>query len=177
MKLDSHSDCISESPTIKSNIFRYVCCVGLTYLSACLCTVTHDVSASSPLNCSAENTGMVIITTQMQLDNFIQSILSSGSQTMDSLCLIFNEGDFLLDLPQLMKINLGTNGSLVIMTNGNVTINCTTSVSDPEMLRRTVQPISRMLLISFDGLVFTECPVPILIEEASIVMILNCVFM
>ncbi|XP_065919889.1 uncharacterized protein [Dysidea avara] len=173
---------IKSKNLIKSSIFTYVCCVGLIYLSACtvLCTGTpsgtrHDVS-SSPLNCSTDHTRTLIITTQTQLDNFMQSISSPSNQTIVCLNVILDGGDFLLDLPQLMTINLGTNGSLVIMADGMVNITCTSNVTDPEMLRRTVQPISHVWLISFDGLVLVECPVPILIEEVAMVVILNCVF-
>jgi len=144
-----------------------------------MCIGTHDVS-SSPLNCLTENTRTVlIITTQTQLDNIIRQSISSPINLSKNHCfyLILSEGNFILDLPLLMKINLGANGSLAVMADGKVTINCTTNVTDPEMLRRTVQPISHALLISFDGFVFTECPVPILIEDVTTVMILNCVFM
>ena len=54
--------------------------------------------------------------------------------------------------------------------------NCTASQSDLEELREVVQPISRASLVLMDGLVFTGCPVPIMIEEASSVVIQNCVF-
>ena len=55
-------------------------------------------------------------------------------------------------------------------------INCKTGFSDLEMLSKTVQPLSRASLVLLDGLVFIGCPVPILIEEASNVIVQNCVF-
>lgn len=58
-----------------------------------------------------------------------------------------------------------------------VNINCTTNITDPEMLRRALRPLSHAQLISFDGLVFAECPTPILIEDVTMVMVVNCVFM
>ena len=77
-----------------------------------------------------------------------------------------------------MRINLGINGSLAIMgVDSAVNINCAINVTDPEELRDMLQPISRAQLVLFDGLVFTQCPVPIVIEEVYSVMIQNCVFL
>ena len=75
-----------------------------------------------------------------------------------------------------MRIDLGTNGSLVI-TGDSVILNCIVNTTDLEELRKLLQPISRALLVLFDGLVFTRCPVPIVIEEVANVIIQNCVFM
>ena len=75
-----------------------------------------------------------------------------------------------------MKINV-TNSCLVMESMGGpAEINCTASESDPEKLKEVVQPISRASLVKMDGLIFTGCPVPIMIEETSSVKIQNCVF-
>ena len=83
---------------------------------------------------------------------------------------------FQLDLVQLMQINLPINGSLTIKGN-SVNLHCTTNINDQEKVQETLEPISRTRLVVFDGLVFNECPVPIVIEEVYNVMILNCVFL
>ena len=117
-------------------------------------------------------------TNQRQLDLFLQDVIFSNSRNTTTKCIQLSLiGDsFNLDLLQLMRVNLGTNGSLMIVSD-SVIINCSTNVTDLEELRDTLQPISRALLVLFDGLVFTKCPVPIVIEEVSNVMIQNCVFL
>ena len=62
------------------------------------------------------------------------------------------------------------NGSLL------AEVTCKTSLSDLEELSKTIQPLSRASLVLLDELVFTGCPIPILIEEASNVIIQNCIF-
>jgi len=118
-----------------------------------------------------------IITDQRELDEFIQDSIVSNSRNATRCVHLSLVGDsFKLDLLQLMRINLGTNGSLMI-TGNSVIISCTTNVTDLEELRDILQPISRALLVLLDGLVFTRCPVPIVIEEMSTVIIQNCVFL
>lgn len=102
------SDTVSSDSKIKPSVF----CVGLIYLSLSTVLGTHeghDVS-SLPLNCSS--TRRLIITSQTQLNSFILS--SSSNEIRVCYCLILTGGDYQLDLPQLMKVNLGANGSLVI---------------------------------------------------------------
>ena len=114
------------------------------------------------------------INDQSQLDQFIQNLSNSS----DRMCiqLLLTGDSFKLDLLQLMGINLDSNASLVIMGD-SVNIHCSSNVTDPVDLRDMLQPISRAHLVIFDGLVFTKCPVPIVIEEVYNVMILNCVFL
>ena len=117
------------------------------------------------------------ISNQSQLDIFLtDTSLYDNSTKCIQLSLIGNT--FNVNLLQLMEINLGTNGSLAI-TGGDseVSINCSINVTYQGELRDMLQPISRAHLILFDGLRFTECPVPIVIEEVYNVMILNCVFL
>ena len=115
----------------------------------------------------------VTVSNQSQLDEFVTNISSQYEDMCIQLSLTGNS--FKLDLLQLMRINL-TNDSLVI-TGDSVIINCTTNVTDSEELRKLLQPISRALLVLFDGLVFTKCPVPIVFEEVANVIIQNCVFL
>ena len=124
--------------------------------------------------CSVTN---LTISNQSQLDIFLtDTSLYDNSTKCIQLLLIGNT--FNVNLLQLMRINLGTNGSLAI-TGGDseVSINCSINVTDQEELRDMLQPISRAHLVLFDGLRFTKCPVPIVIEEVHNVMILNCVFL
>ena len=78
----------------------------------------------------------------------------------------------------MMKLMfMATNGSLIMRSSGGTAeINCSTGISDLEELSKTIKPLSRASLVLLDGLVFTGCPVPILIEETSNVVIKNCVF-
>ena len=119
---------------------------------------------------------MTRIHNQSQFDLIINSLSNHSSVTCIHLLLIGSR--FKVDLQQLMAINLSTNSSLAISAgNGTVDIHCTTNVTDLEELRAILQPISRAQLVLFDGLVFTQCPVPILIEEVYSVVIQNCVFL
>ena len=125
------------------------------------------------------------ITDQSKLDLFMNNVsLYENPNANTTICIQLElvrvdntvHTSFTLDLVQLMRIDLGANGSLVI-TGNSVNINCTTNVTDSEELRKLLQPISRALLVSFDGLVFTRCPVPIVMEEVAHVIIQNCVFL
>ena len=123
------------------------------------------------------NSSAVMITDQTQLDKVIQDLISSdNSNTTQCIHWSFVGDTFQLDLVQLMRINLPINGSLTIKRN-SVNLHCTTNITDQEKLQETLEPISRTQLVVFDGLVFTKCPVPIVIEEVYCVMILNCVFL
>ena len=125
------------------------------------------------------------ITDQSKLDLFMNNVsLYENPNANTTICIQLElvrvdstvHTSFTLDLVQLMRINLGANGSLEI-TGNSVNINCTTNVTDSEELRKLLQPISRALLVSLDGLVFTRCPVPIVMEEVVHVIIQNCVFL
>ena len=117
-----------------------------------------------------------VISDQSQLDLFIRNTSLYDNSTK-CIQLLLNGSSFNVDLLQLMRINLGTNGSLEI-TGDSVNINCSINTTDRVELKDMLQPIiSRALLVLLDGLVFTKCPVPILIEEVSTVIVRNCVFL
>ena len=140
---------------------------------------TNEVNSVSSENFSDNcfNFSTVTITDQAQLDKVIQDVISSvNNDTTQCIHWSFVGDTFQLDLVQLMRINLPINGSLAI-TGNSVNLQCTTNITDQEKLQEILEPISRTQLVLFDGLVFTECPVPILIEEVYNVMILNCVFL
>ena len=119
------------------------------------------------------------ISDQFQLDEFVTNISSYSSEPMCVELLLLGNS-FKLDLLQLMRMDLGTNGSLIVTGNSlsnSVVINCISNITDPEELRALLQPVSRAQFVLFDGLVFTQCPVPIVIEEVYSVVIQNCIFL
>ena len=121
----------------------------------------------------------VTATTQLELTQFIENITTYKDLKNVTNCLYLSlagGNNYELDIIKLIKISI--NGSLVLKSkDGSANINCTVgSSSDLEALRQTLQPLSRASLVLLDGLIFTGCPVPILIEEASNVVIQNCVF-
>ena len=79
----------------------------------------------------------------------------------------------------MMKIKLGTGGGLVVV--GTVTplvkINCIARVSELKELSNLTTPLSNVSLVVLNGLMFTGCPVPVLLENVSTVIIKNCKFM
>ena len=75
----------------------------------------------------------------------------------------------------MMQIKLGNAGGLIVVGTaepGPVEIDCVANASDS-----ILKPISNTLLVIFDGLKFVKCPVPILIEEISSILVENCDFM
>ena len=79
-----------------------------------------------------------------------------------------------------MRMKLGTSGGLVIVgaTNPRVTINCVVAnVSDLEELINNSTLVTDVSLVVLDGLLFAQCPVPVVFEEISTVIVQNCVFM
>ena len=118
----------------------------------------------------------VSVANQSQLDRFINNVTASSDHdegTTNNVHLsLASDNSYMLDIVKLMKINI-TNSSLVMESKGGpAEINCNASESDPDV----VQPISRASLVKMDGLIFTGCPVPIMIEETFSVRIQNCVF-
>ena len=139
--------------------------------------ICRKVSCISPgaesQSCSVRKS---VISDQTQLDLFIRNTSLYDNSTK-CIQLSLNGSSFNVDLLQLMRLNLGTNGSLEI-TGDSVNINCSINITDHVELKDMLQPIiSRALLVLLDGLVFTKCPVPILIEEVSTVIVQNCVFL
>ena len=59
---------------------------------------------------------------------------------------------------------------------GHVEIHCIASTSNLDELRSIFRPISNIALVAFDGLIYDSCPVPIVIEEVSVVVVKNCTF-
>ena len=121
----------------------------------------------------------VTINSQLEMNRFIANVTAYSNKrgTVDCLYLSLAGGtNYEIDIVKLLNINV-TNGNLIVKSKGgSVEINCTAHSSDLENLTQTLHPLSRASLVLLDGLIFTGCPVPILIEEASNVVIQNCVF-
>ena len=138
-----------------------------------LCTTTEaPVQLQYWENCL--NSSNVTITDQRQLNKLQDEILNSSNPTK-CIQLLLAGNSFELDLLLFTRIN---SGSLAIIGINSVNIHCntTTNVTYLENRLKNLQPLSRAVLLLFDGLVFTKCPIPIIIEKVSNVIIQNCVF-
>ena len=51
------------------------------------------------------------------------------------------------------------------------------SVSGLEELMSVFRPLSEALLVVLDGLLLTGCPIPVVLEEVSTVIVRDCEFM
>ena len=155
------------------NRLRSILVLVLWYLKAC-----------SEACCNKLEENLVVwnatIIDQLQLTQFIENVTMYTDywNTTNCIYLSLTGGtNYELDIVKLMKISI--NGSLVMESKGrSAEINCNFDLQydDLKALSQTVQPLSRASLVLLDGLIFTGCPIPILIEEASDVVIQNCVF-
>ena len=122
----------------------------------------------------------ITIVNRLELNWFIENVTTYTHLKNSTNCLYISLAGgniYELDIVKLMKIAI--NGSLVMESKGGLAeINCTTGshLSDLEELSQTVQPLSRASQVLLDGLILVRCPVPILIEEASNVVLQNCAF-
>ena len=124
----------------------------------------------------------VSIRGQTELDNFVENITSFTDENTDKCIRLFlTEKSYKLDVIRLMKIKLGAGGGLVVVgaVSPRVKITCATSVSRSalEELRNISRPISKVSLVALYGLIFMGCPVPLVFEEVSTVVVQNCDFM
>ena len=118
----------------------------------------------------------VSVADQSQLDQFINNVTSPSNRgnTSDIHLSLAGDNTYVLDIIKLMRININSSSLIIEGKDGLAKIDCTAaSQPDPETL---IQPLLNASLVQMDGLVFTGCPVPIMIEEASNVIIQNCVF-
>ena len=121
-------------------------------------------------DCSEDN--VILVSNQSEIDRFMDT--GPPIATCVHLCLV---GGNTYKVNMMKMMLWGTDNSLIMESkNDTAKIDCTADSSDLEELRKTLHPLSRASLVLLDGLIFTGCPVPILIEEASNVFIKNCVF-
>ena len=140
--------------------------------------LASDAVDSDERNCTVWN---VTIVNQLELISFLRNVTIYTDQWNTTNCIYLSlaggrKSSYELDIVKLMKIS--RNGSLTMRRSGALLaeFNCKTGLSDLEELNKTVKPLSSASLVLLDGLAFSGCPVPILIEEASNVVIQNCVF-
>ena len=143
------------------------------------------VESSHSLNCSSPrfNATMkwnVTIHGQKELDSSFDNLTSFSNVSTDRcIQLILTGQSYRLDVIDLMKIKLGTTGGLTIFgaANPRVKINCVSEESDLEKLRSLLKALSNVSLVVLKGLTFIGCPVPVVLEEVSTVIVQNCDFM
>ena len=138
-----------------------------------------ELSSSRVDGCGYAEDG-VRIRNQTELDRYLDDEISYRREDNATRCIqwILTGSTYQLDTVELMKINLQQSDSLIIQGhNGNmVDIDCVGGPANLEELFEAVQPLSRASLLILDSLIFLECPVPLLIEEVSKVVISDCVF-
>ena len=137
---------------------------------------------SSIVDCTCSGNVLIRNQTELdwELDRYLDDEISYGRESNATRCIqwTLTGRSYQLDIVELMKINLQQSDSLIIQGhNGNmVDIDCVGGPTNLEELFEAVQPLSRASLLVLDSLTFVRCPVPILIEEVSKVIISNCVF-
>lgn len=145
------------------------------------------VESSDNLNCTSQRFDATIkwnatIHGQKELDSFFDNLTSfSNGSTDRCIQLILTGHSYKLDVIKLMKIKLGTADGLTIfghnVDNPRVKINCVSEESGLEELRSLLKPLSNVSLVVLKGLTFIGCPVPVVLEEVSTVIVQNCNFM
>ena len=124
----------------------------------------------------------VLIKSQAELDRYMDDAILFRRRVnhTDERCTqwTLTGGAYRLDLIKLLTIELQQNDSLIIQGhNGTmVDIDCVGGPSNLEEILEAIQPLSHASLVVLDSLNFVGCPVPILVEEVSKVIIKNCVF-
>ena len=121
----------------------------------------------------------ISVTNQSQLDQFMENVTAYNNRRNTGYLHLSLAGNnsYTLDIVKLMNVSLTNDGKLIVESKGgSAEIDCRASQPDLKELCKVVQPISRASLVLMDGLVFTGCPVPIMIEKAYNVTIQNCVF-
>ena len=144
---------------------KKVSLVSIYLLACCWKCVTGS-------NCTVELQDE-LIRDQRELDQLLID-MSYNNSTPLCLRILFAGDTFTLDIVELMRVHFTS--LTMIGSGGQVNINCMGGQFNLEVLRNNLQPLSNVSLVLVDGLVFSKCPVPLLIEKASAVVIQNCVF-
>ena len=117
---------------------------------------------------------------QAGLDTFMEEAMSTINSSRCIQLSLAGDFSYRLNIVKMMQINLGTDdgaGLIVVGVNRRAKIKCFDSVTNLEELRKILKPISNVSLFILDGLIFVRCPVPILVEEVSLIVVKNCEFM
>ena len=143
-----------------------------------------NVDSSDVVDCFSERFNSVTrwnisINGQEELERFVNNTVSSNDEADRCIQLFLTGKSYELDIIRIMATKLGNNGGLVMVgvADPPVTINCVANASSLEGLRDILKPLANVSLVVLDGLLFTECPVPVVLEEVSTVIVKNCVFM
>ena len=139
--------------------------------STTLCDSCSDTSQVSNWN--------VTVVDQRALDdvlrNITRSLTSETVTTNKCIRLVLTSEVYQLDIVRLMELKLGVGGGLIMMgVADRPVIECINKVSDLELLKNV--SVSKVSVVMLDGLIFNGCPVPIVFEEVSVVVVKNCVF-
>ena len=123
----------------------------------------------------------VLINGQEELDNFVNNVTAFTDDDDTDKCvqLFLTRKVYKLNMIKIMGARLGTGGGLVMvgLANPRVTINCVANISGLEELRSNLKALANVSLVVLDGLKFAGCPVPVVIEEVTTVIVQNCDFM
>ena len=121
---------------------------------------------------------------QEEFDSFVDNITSLNDDADRCIQLFLTGKAYELDIIRIMGLKLGNDGGLVIIGGmaadpwpPAVRINCVANATNLEDLRNSLKPLANVSLVVLDGLLFTECPVPVVLEEISTVIVQNCMFM
>ena len=143
--------------------------VNILCILTFICLTRTFLSAKK--DCSEKN--VIVVSNQSEIDQFMNT--GPPNTTCVHLCLV---GGNTYKVNMMKMMLWGSNKCLIMESDykdGAAKIDCKADSSMlKELYNKTV--LSRSLLVLLDGLVFTRCPVPILIEEAFNVSIQNCVF-
>ena len=155
-------------PLYRFCFFLFLSCVDANHFFTCFREDVFNWTAS--------------VHNQAELDTFMEQATAPIDNNTSRCVQLSLTGDFhyRLNIVEMMQIQLGTAGGLIIVgatLNGSVKIDCVANVSDMEKLKKLLEPMASTSLIVFDGLTFVKCPVPILIEEVSLILVQNCNFM
>ena len=162
-----------------------LCISSLQLFVGCKNVDSRRTTSSNSLDCFDESRfnstqrWNVSINEQEELNDFVDSVTSVADDKDRCIQLLLTGNSYALDIIKIMRIKLGTGGGLVIVGVAKplVTINCIANFSDLEELKKELKPLASISLVVLDGLLFAECPVPVVLEEVSTVIVQNCVFM
>ena len=142
----------------------------------------NTVESRDNLNCSSERFDATVrrnvtINGQEELDSFFDNLSLFTKDRCIQLYL--TEQSYNLDIIKIMRMKLGTTGGLAIfgVANPRVKINCVSDVSGLDKLKSVLKALSNVSLVVLEGLTFIGCPVPVVLEEVSTVIVQNCDFM
>ena len=159
-------------PKVTNLIVMVLVCLMVVTL---LCTTNKATGEELQYWENCLNSSNMTITDQQQLNQLQDDILNSSNPTK-CIQLLLIGNSFELDLLLLTRID---SGILAIIGMNSVNIHCNTTTTNVTYLEnkiKNLQPFSHAVLVLFDSLVFTKCPVPIIIEKVSNVIMQNCVF-